>query len=192
MNNMLPYQNILIIGNACCLLGSSAGHKIDTFDGDILRFNDFIISGYENDVGTRTNIWFTSAKYASLRYKKEDPIYIGKPTVIYCSYSKPSRAQLNAINAKWIGNNIIKQARDNIKFESPTSGIMAISWAMDKGYKNIYITNFDFYGDPLNIHYYEKNMKKEYRVHKKYHRDNNEKVFIQALVDTNRIKWFRT
>ena len=35
------------------------GKKIDTFD-NIIRFNDYKINGFENDIGTKTSIHFVN------------------------------------------------------------------------------------------------------------------------------------
>lgn len=48
--------NCILVGNGASLSGSKLGPKIDAFD-EVLRFNDFVTSGFEADVGTKTTIW---------------------------------------------------------------------------------------------------------------------------------------
>jgi len=39
------------------------GNAIDSFDGVIVRFNDYTTKGFEKWVGTRTDCWITTARY---------------------------------------------------------------------------------------------------------------------------------
>jgi tetratricopeptide (TPR) repeat protein len=50
----------LIVGNSPQLLASGLGRRIDGFDR-VVRLNDFQTLGHEADVGTRTDLWFSSA-----------------------------------------------------------------------------------------------------------------------------------
>jgi len=46
----------LIVGNATALIGKSLGEKIDVFE-DVVRFNNFKLDGYENDLGMKTTMY---------------------------------------------------------------------------------------------------------------------------------------
>ncbi|MCL2704748.1 MAG: glycosyltransferase family 29 protein [Spirochaetaceae bacterium] len=49
-------KSIAIVGNGPQQIGKGTGKEIDTHD-IVIRFNNFKIAGYENDYGTRTDIW---------------------------------------------------------------------------------------------------------------------------------------
>ena len=52
-------SHILIVGNSKNIINKKMGKKIDTFD-NIIRFNDYKINGFENDIGTKTTIHFVN------------------------------------------------------------------------------------------------------------------------------------
>lgn len=49
-------MNIALVGNGRSLLGSNLGSIIDSYDV-VVRFNNFVTTGYEVDVGARTDWW---------------------------------------------------------------------------------------------------------------------------------------
>ena len=55
-------KTILIVGNGPTLLNSNNGPLIDSFD-DVVRFNSYKIKGYEEQVGTKTTIYFTVNRF---------------------------------------------------------------------------------------------------------------------------------
>ena len=56
-NNDKKKGKILLIGNAN--VNIKLGHLVDSFDGDVARFNRFQ-DGYENYIGSKTTLWFVS------------------------------------------------------------------------------------------------------------------------------------
>lgn len=52
--------NCIIIGNGVSLLNYEAGKIIDSYE-KVIRLNNFVINGYEKNVGTKTNVWIHSA-----------------------------------------------------------------------------------------------------------------------------------
>ena len=53
-------MNVCIIGNSKSILKQKNGSKIDSFD-TVVRINTFKIEGFEKHVGTKTDIFATSA-----------------------------------------------------------------------------------------------------------------------------------
>lgn len=49
-------KRIIIVGNSPTILSSKMGDVIDKFD-TVVRFNNFVTSGYEESVGSKTDIW---------------------------------------------------------------------------------------------------------------------------------------
>lgn len=58
-------KNIIVIGNSPIEIGKNKGKLIDQFD-IVIRFNNFVIDGYENDYGSKTNIWAISPSLSSI------------------------------------------------------------------------------------------------------------------------------
>lgn len=55
-------MSIVVVGNGSSVLGHRLGSLIDEFD-DVVRFNNFAISAYEEFVGTKTTIWFRNSGF---------------------------------------------------------------------------------------------------------------------------------
>ena len=53
------FAGTIIVGNGRSVLGGGAGACVDQF-ATVMRFNDFQISGFEKDVGKKTDIWCVS------------------------------------------------------------------------------------------------------------------------------------
>ena len=60
ISNMRASPGVALVGNAPQLLGQSKGAAIDA-TGYVIRLNDFKTEGYEQDVGARTDLWYSSA-----------------------------------------------------------------------------------------------------------------------------------
>lgn len=56
----LEQGSTALIGNSPSLLNQEHGAEIDEFD-TVIRLNDFVIEGYERDLGTKTDYWYSSA-----------------------------------------------------------------------------------------------------------------------------------
>ena len=53
------FGGVIIVGNGRSVLGGRAGPCVDQF-ATVIRFNDYQISGYEEDVGRKTDVWCVS------------------------------------------------------------------------------------------------------------------------------------
>ena len=53
-------KSILIIGNGQSILNNNFQNQIDNFD-IVLRINNYKINGYEQFLGSKTDIWFNGA-----------------------------------------------------------------------------------------------------------------------------------
>lgn len=61
-------KSVIVIGNSPMSLGSNMGSKIDEFEV-VIRFNNFVTEGYNQDVGSKTNIWCISPALYSITPK---------------------------------------------------------------------------------------------------------------------------
>jgi hypothetical protein len=150
MNRSVPVRsnnNLIIVGNGSSLLNSNNGHKIDSFN-TVVRFNSFKIKGFEKDVGTRTDIWFTvnGAHINDIN---------NFTTVIAHSWEwDPNRCKMfQRLLAK--RSDCIKISRDfvrnNVAIHGPSTGIIAIFWFLER-YDSLTLTGFDWW-DCKKHHY---------------------------------------
>ena len=61
-DNRCKDKSIILVGNSGALHGSKKGKLIDDYDV-IIRMNHGVPGEWENDVGTRTDMWFFSYHY---------------------------------------------------------------------------------------------------------------------------------
>ena len=120
-------RKILIIGNGGSCLQRRIGHLIDRFDGDIARFNEYQITGYEQFVGTRTDVHITHSKLKVETVKKPERF------VITAKYKRKVKKEL--------------------KMKDPTTGLLAVKCYVDKGYE-VFIHGFDHYDSDILTHYF--------------------------------------
>ena len=56
LEKMLKNKTIAVVGNGPSEIGKNKGVQIDNHD-IVIRFNNFVTNGYENDYGSKTDIW---------------------------------------------------------------------------------------------------------------------------------------
>tara|TARA_B100000683_G_scaffold277164_1_gene334153 strand:- start:110 stop:799 length:690 start_codon:yes stop_codon:yes gene_type:complete len=65
-------KKILLIGSGGSLINSQLGDKIDSFDGLVCRFNGYQTKGFENDVGSKCDIWCMNPRlYFNICFNEE-------------------------------------------------------------------------------------------------------------------------
>ena len=152
MKNMK--QKMIIVGN-----GSDKrklGQTIDSFDL-VVRFNKCVIKGYEEYIGTKTNI-VVGVKNKSDFYKNIDTILLVHPIELD-KYTKIYKEKIICIE-----DDIFKSCVE--KYTDPSSGIIAVEYFIKKNKYDITLTRFDGFKTP---HYYEKNTTPwEKNVHKEF------------------------
>jgi hypothetical protein len=62
---------VVIVGNSPQLLGGQLGARIDSF-GTVVRLNDFTIDGFEDHVGRRTDLWYSSGNRHARKHDMRD------------------------------------------------------------------------------------------------------------------------
>lgn len=73
---LLDNKSIIVVGASGTLNGLSLGEKIDSFDV-VIRVNRALTMGYEEDVGTKTDIWVT-CNPSNAAIKKKEAWFQGK------------------------------------------------------------------------------------------------------------------
>ncbi len=60
---ILLRRKALLMGNGPSIMDNKLGNAIDSFDGTVVRLNNFMIAGYEANVGTRCDLWITARSW---------------------------------------------------------------------------------------------------------------------------------
>lgn len=181
-------SKILLIGNGPSALNQAWGKKIDEFDGPIVRFNNFQLKGYQEFVGTRTNILARRAcddvKLHSAENLDEILCF-----VTYCKWThgmKQVAKQVQKFYGKKcivIDEQVCKKIGKDIGLRQPNEewasiGALCVGYLALQG-KEIYIYGFDFLRkneEGTVPHYFPKTPKDA-----KYHSSLKEEQYIQKL-----------
>ncbi|MBX7491550.1 glycosyltransferase family 29 protein [Helicobacter turcicus] len=62
-------KRIIVVGNSPIELGKNKGKVIDGFD-IVIRFNNFVTQGYEEDYGSKTSIWGISPSFETISQRE--------------------------------------------------------------------------------------------------------------------------
>jgi hypothetical protein len=173
-------DSVILVGNGTSVLDSYHGQHIDLFDV-VVRFNQFKIIGYEDHVGTKTNIWWATGADKEHRENKFDKVYFFS----WCfdkekdkAWQKFIKFQPNAIPIGLEPN--LKELRELFpEYKSPSSGMMVIHMLL-KEYNKVHLVGFDWWDreehhysdnaprgtihDPQIEHSYIKSLEKEGKV----------------------------
>jgi hypothetical protein len=181
-------QKVLLIGNGPSVLNSKRGAEIDNFNGKIARVNDYKINGFEDFIGTRTDIFIVGELVAEEKLKQQYDCIL-----LYQAYLDGGRGLRNL--KKLSPHNTINffplQEKDTLKLllglkpnMHPRTGIIAIYWFITQ-YIDLYIYGFDFTsGD-----YFDEDI--IYKLaNLEYHNFSEEPGYIEFLIEQKKIKWF--
>lgn len=143
-------EKIILIGNGSSALIGKYGKEIDEFSL-VCRFNTYKIKGFEENVGTKTDIWVACDVFPAWHKDYQ--------RVICCSFH---RTQDNGVLLKlrkrypdcdhfpeWAW----KETMKNIGYSAPSSGAVAATY-FSKDYE-VYIYGYDFFAGPK--HHYGNN-----------------------------------
>lgn len=151
----------MIVGNGSSLLQKQLGATIDTFM-NIVRFNGYVVKGFEMQVGKRTTIWSRSYRCPAMQETTQlDSVWVNMPL--------PRRTMENVAEAyrllgRYAGSiQIIPtlevatslQRRlfgDHDLGRWPSSGLLAIAHAIDQGF-DVWIAGIDCW-EREPYHYY--------------------------------------
>ncbi|MFX0194526.1 MAG: glycosyltransferase family 29 protein [Candidatus Hodarchaeota archaeon] len=134
-------MRILLIGNGPSALAKDLGEEIDTFDGKVVRFSDFRTKGYEDKVGSRTDIWVTTSSYGSHLRTVFDDVH-----VMTWGYDRECKSHIAV--KKWFpdtekfSGDVINKTREIMGFSTPSTGAVTVQFF--NGHE-IWIYGFDFF-----------------------------------------------
>jgi len=189
-------KSILIIGNGQSILNNDFQNQIDNFD-TVLRINNYKINGYEQFLGSKTDIWFNGANSKLVApYKIPKKIVVAIPSSIFLKHKNNIMTyvskRINVGNKKilLIPENEILDHENTVGHPRLTTGLYAVMWSL-KNYEDIYIHGFDFFINSKS-HYYDSklmNFVNENILNKGHKHDNQKEYdFINDLIDKNKIK----
>jgi len=163
-------KKIIVIGNASSILNINKKEKINSFD-IVIRCNSFQIKGYENYVGTKTDIISIIGSGAGLKdyiknYKDNSKniktIWFSRPKNLCFKQHKKLITPHKIIEYPSIKLFKKLQTKLNNFKNLPSTGIVTIEMALNVFKSPIYITGFDFF---KTNHYHNNKKKKIGRSH---------------------------
>ena len=193
---MKKNSSILIIGNGESILKYDFGQKIDTYP-TIARINNYKIKGYEQKVGTKTDIWINGAN-SKLEKKTSYPnkILTFIPSDILAKKEKninnyvSNRLKLDNNRFEVTPLNSIKNFEKKINHNRLTTGLYSILWATEN-YNEVIIHGFDFFINSKS-HYYNSKIASiinEYFLKKgKKHDNHKEKDYVEKMIINKQVK----
>lgn len=182
-------EKVVLVGNGASLIDSRLGERIDAFP-TIIRFNDFVIRGFEDDVGNRTTIWSTWYKGSPNQLPGLDEIWLNMPVrertipklrEALCKFRKdttnlrliPTYEQAAIIQECVYG-------RDSQNYW-PSSGLLAVAHCLHQGH-NVSIAGIDSWQSGPD-HYYRKHSRKG-----SHHKAKLEARYFRELVKTGDVE----
>ena len=190
----------IIIGNSPDVLEENLGRIIDSFD-TIIRVNDFTLKGYEKQLGTRTDIWFTGASKVARKRTDYDmtntiPILGLSSSRLHLNENDKTRHilikdisstfEVALSKFRIIPFDVTAQLKSKWGLNSPTTGFLALYYFIEVlKFSNVTIHGFDFFDSPFHYYDEDKKMKTTLSVAHEYEK---EKKYTQKWIESSRIK----
>jgi len=171
-------RNFLLIGNGPSAVHKKAGELIDDFDGTVVRFNDYHIDGYEDFVGTRTDIWVV-AKEISKSNKAKIVVYITTDSKYLSdtSFTKIKKMYPKKLVIPISRDQMRSMSLDDTNFSggkgANSSGASFVNFLTGMGHK-VFLHGFDHFDQP--VHHYGDSVKLV-----AYHSSASEKPLFDEL-----------
>lgn len=159
---MKEQSKFIIIGNGASLLGRGLGGLIDTYE-QVVRFNEFKTVGFEEDVGTKTTIWFYNHDEENQSISSRLELY--RPARMYVhEWNVPDTAPLRlqaAIEHSGTNTEAIRVKKNILadmttflgeKYTLWSSGAVAV-WLMLQETEKVTLAGFDWWHKPAKFHY---------------------------------------
>ena len=193
-------MKVLLIGNGPSILEQNAGKRIDSNEFDIVcrinrghkQDNGEINKGFEQQVGTRCDVWFCSDLRLSLakkRHKEDNQIFIYYPSFKFNSNIQ-KEIDRTYENVFVLDPLYEKEINSLINFSPrwPSTGIIAIQYLQSTG-EEIYIHGFDTYDIKYDTsHYFENRPNKYKNPNNNDHSPLLERKYIDHMLKNNKIK----
>lgn len=182
-NNM---QSIVLVGNGPAAIERKSADIIESYD-QIVRFNNFTTEGYEEYVGTRTNIWATRI-CGTIKQRNPNDFDEIIGVINHCKYTHA----IFALAPSWVGRypdlNIIYSQQvskyaDIFDYNPMKNwlsvGMIVLLHLLDYGYKKVHLYGF---GGDVSKHYFELPPKDEH-----FHNFDVEHEHIAKLEESGKV-----
>lgn len=188
----MSYSNsIIIIGNGPSVLDKENGHLIDEFDV-VVRFNEYVIKGFEKHVGTKTTYWFNTVNFLNKNTQfrmhnnyEKIVLHMWEWNVEKDTLYKSFKEFYKDVPIEIVKTNVTtlyeiqKYMNDNSYFAYST-GAIAI-WMLLKEFPEVSITGFDWWSSEKH-HYSDKAPRGT------LHNPQKEYKFITKLMEEGKLK----
>jgi hypothetical protein len=191
--NITP-NDILIIGGGSSIKNFKLGTIIDNFP-IVARINNYETSGYEELVGSKTNIWFNGANQGLKKRSKipENVITLIPPQILIDkgkNIHNRIKKRLHTEKYNLVELEAMQQFEKAIGIKRITTGTNSILWALNN-FEKVIIHGFDFFVDS-KTHYHDGPIKK-WLINNGWikkaskHNTIKEKAFIDSLISEKKI-----
>ena len=194
---MSKQDSILIIANGESILNNDYGQFIDKHSV-VARINNYQTKGFENQIGSKTDIWLNGAnsklKLQSIQYSNiivlmPSKVILKKKSDLNGHVSKQLRLGKEKYTIMPLSD--IQYFENQVGYNRLTTGLYSILWAL-KNYNEVIIYGFDFFQES-KAHYYDNSFSKlliKHDIVKKGQKHNNslEKEFVNNLINQKKIK----
>ena len=192
--NKFNENDIIIIGGGQSILNHKIGEFIDSFP-TIGRINNYKTYGFEEFIGSRTNIWFNGANQG-LKKNKVIPhrvVVLIPPKILAEKGGKIHDRIIRRLNTEkyeLVPKKYMDKFESEVNTQRLTTGTNSILWAIEN-FNRVYIHGFDFFIDS-KTHYNDGKIKKwliENGLIKKAQKHNTakEKQYIEKLISQGKI-----
>ena len=192
--NKFNESDIIIIGGGQSILNHKLGEFIDSFP-TIGRINNYKTYGFEEFIGSKTNIWFNGANQG-LKKNKIIPhrvVVLIPPNILAEKGGKIHDRiikRLNTNSYELVPKKYMDKFESEVNTQRLTTGTNSILWAIEN-FDRVFIHGFDFFIDS-KTHYNDGKIKKwliENGLIKKAQKHNTakEKQYIEKLISQGKI-----
>ncbi len=169
LSEIISDKTIAIVGNAGSEVNKGSGDEIDAHDV-VIRFNNYPLSGYENDYGKKTTIWVRNCE-KEIEDRNSTQSYdltIWGPDLTHILIPQSNIDILYDLlmeyrkSAAYIPYEYYDDIIKHSKIKHPTTGLLVvwIVYKIRKSLKNVDLYGFSFMEEkPSYKHYYDSNCK---------------------------------
>lgn len=197
--HQLKGKSVVIIGNGPSATSQPLGHSIDGFDC-IIRINNYVTAGMEDQVGSRTDIWVNGANQG-LHRRKEQPenILVMIPPVVLQHKGDAIHARvekrLGTTNYFLLPLDVMTQMESSSGIPRPTTGFFSIYFFYQMGC-DVTLHGFDFFVNS-KAHYFDSPIKRWLKdrglIPKAGKHDvSQEKLLVETLIESGKISLLKS
>ena len=170
----------LLIGNGSSAMSKRMGREIDEFDGTVVRFNAYQTDGYEEFVGTRTDVWVTVGDYRGHTNREYQRVLWVSLLLDHQIDKRFEEFRTKAPYAKRVPYSTLKATKDTLGCNVPSSGAVVTTLFLDEG-EDVWLYGFDFM-QPNRKHHYSDDVERGPN-----HSPDHEWLFFHRLIEEGKV-----